>query len=362
VALYSDQGGVPGTLIASTASHTIVPETWNSVPISVPLEANTAYWLAYNTNGASAGANNLRYDAGSAGQWSYRTQTYGTWPTSFGQEGSSATRASIYVSYVTGGASVDTTPPAVAIVSPASGAVVSGTVSVTANATDNVAVTSVQFQLDGQDLDSADTTEPFSISWNTALVGNGGHVLSAVARDAAGNSTVSANIQVTTQNGTGGTGVLGYDTIAATVDSYAANYMHAWQFVMPNQSGSATSMSVYIAAPLSSAPNNQFQLAIYTDQNGLPGSLVAASSSLTILPDSWNTAVLSATLQPNAVYWLAYNTNATSSAANNVRIDPGSTGQMQWRPQTFGTWPQLFGSPTGAAAAKASIFVSYSLP
>ena len=46
----------------------------------------------------------------------------------------------------------DTTPPVVSITGPANGATVSGTVSVTANASDNVGVASVQFQLDGTNL------------------------------------------------------------------------------------------------------------------------------------------------------------------------------------------------------------------
>ena len=43
----------------------------------------------------------------------------------------------------------DTTAPTVSVTDPASGATVSGTVTLTANATDNVGVTSVQFLVDG---------------------------------------------------------------------------------------------------------------------------------------------------------------------------------------------------------------------
>jgi hypothetical protein len=46
----------------------------------------------------------------------------------------------------------DTTPPTVSISAPLSGATVAGTVAVTANATDNVGVTGVQFLLDGNNL------------------------------------------------------------------------------------------------------------------------------------------------------------------------------------------------------------------
>ena len=50
------------------------------------------------------------------------------------------------------GIALDTTPPVVALTAPVNGATVSGTVALTATATDNVAVTGVQFQLDGKNL------------------------------------------------------------------------------------------------------------------------------------------------------------------------------------------------------------------
>src|SRR5437773_11230963 len=61
----------------------------------------------------------------------------------------------------------DTTPPSVSITSPASGATVSGTTAVTADASDNVCVAGVPFRLDGANLGAEDTTTPYSIAWDT---------------------------------------------------------------------------------------------------------------------------------------------------------------------------------------------------
>src|SRR5437867_1980778 len=61
----------------------------------------------------------------------------------------------------------DGTPPAVSITSPANGATVSGTVTVSASASDNVGVVGVQFKLDTANLGSEDITAPYSLSWNT---------------------------------------------------------------------------------------------------------------------------------------------------------------------------------------------------
>ena len=85
----------------------------------------------------------------------------------------------------------DTTAPSVALTSPGAGATVSGSVAVAANATDNVAVVGVQFKIDGGNLGAEDTTAPYSVSWSSGNVPNGAHNVTAVARDAAGNTSTS---------------------------------------------------------------------------------------------------------------------------------------------------------------------------
>src|SRR3989449_9776337 len=86
----------------------------------------------------------------------------------------------------------DVTPPTVSLTAPVTGVTASGTVMVSASATDNVGVVGVQVKLDGGNLGAEDTTNTYSISWNSTLVANGTHTLTAVARDAAGNLTTSA--------------------------------------------------------------------------------------------------------------------------------------------------------------------------
>jgi chitodextrinase len=94
----------------------------------------------------------------------------------------------------------DYVPPTVEITAPPSGASVSGMVTVSANAFDDVRLTGVQFLLDGSALGSEDTTAPFSASWATRSWPNAAYTLTAVARDAAGNTTASAPVSVTTVN------------------------------------------------------------------------------------------------------------------------------------------------------------------
>jgi len=92
----------------------------------------------------------------------------------------------------------DTTPPNVNIGAPANGAVVVGTVTVTATASDNVGVTSVAFY-DGDALICTVTGLPFSCLWNSAATSNDVHTISVLAKDAANNSSTSSVI-VTVDN------------------------------------------------------------------------------------------------------------------------------------------------------------------
>lgn len=94
----------------------------------------------------------------------------------------------------------EVTAPAVQLTAPAAGTTVSGSKTVTANATDDQQVTKVQFTLDGQNLGTADTTAPYSVAWDTTKVANGNHVLSAVATNNSGLTTTAANVTVNVQN------------------------------------------------------------------------------------------------------------------------------------------------------------------
>jgi Bacterial Ig domain/Glycosyl hydrolase family 26 len=95
--------------------------------------------------------------------------------------------------------SSDSTPPTASITSPANGASVSGTVPISADASDNVAVSSVGFYADGA-LVSTDATTPYTGSLNTTGLTNGTHSLTAIATDTGGNSTTSAAVSVTVNN------------------------------------------------------------------------------------------------------------------------------------------------------------------
>jgi len=93
----------------------------------------------------------------------------------------------------------DRTPPTVTLTAPTAGATLVGTVALSATASDNIAVTHVEFY-DGATLLETVTTSPYAISWDTRTAANGAHVLTAKAYDAMGQSTSSTGVGVTVDN------------------------------------------------------------------------------------------------------------------------------------------------------------------
>ena len=104
------------------------------------------------------------------------------------------------VSVTVANAAPDTTAPTVSVSAPATGATVSGTVSVSAGASDNVGVAGVQFLLDGANLGAEITAAPYTVNWNSTTASNAVHSITARARDAAGNQTTSVAVSVTVAN------------------------------------------------------------------------------------------------------------------------------------------------------------------
>jgi hypothetical protein len=93
--------------------------------------------------------------------------------------------------------------PTVSVTSPANGATVTGTVTATATASDDIGVVGVQFRLDGVSFGPEDLSPPYTLTWNTAQTRKGTHLLSAMARDAAGSTRISSPITVTVSSSTG---------------------------------------------------------------------------------------------------------------------------------------------------------------
>ncbi|MGE5392145.1 MAG: Ig-like domain-containing protein, partial [Candidatus Saccharibacteria bacterium] len=142
-----------------------------------PEDTSAPYSAAWDTTAASNGTHSITAVARDAA-------------------GNKKTSAAVTVTVT----NADSTKPTVNFSAPNEGATLSGSaVAITATASDNVGVTGVQFMLDGNNLSSADTTAPYSLTWDSTLTANGDHTLSAVAKDAANNSA-TATVAVIVNN------------------------------------------------------------------------------------------------------------------------------------------------------------------
>jgi poly(hydroxyalkanoate) depolymerase family esterase len=99
----------------------------------------------------------------------------------------------------------DNSPPTVQLTAPADGATVSGSVTLSATASDNNGVARVEMLIDGAVVGS-DAAAPYDLTWNSASVSDGAHTVTARAVDGAGNTATSART-ITTSNGVTGTTV-----------------------------------------------------------------------------------------------------------------------------------------------------------
>jgi peptidoglycan/xylan/chitin deacetylase (PgdA/CDA1 family) len=94
-----------------------------------------------------------------------------------------------------------TTAPTVAMTAPSDGSTVSGNVQLSANAYADFysSMDHVDFQVDGVTVGTATSGSPWTINWDSGSVGDGSHVITAVAVDASG-LTSKSSINVTVKN------------------------------------------------------------------------------------------------------------------------------------------------------------------
>jgi hypothetical protein len=187
----------PSVSITSPVSGTTVSGT---ISVTVSVSANTTS-VQFMVDGNSAAVTNAPFS------YSLNTATLSNGSHSLTARastvaGQTATSAAVSININNANPPA---PPAVSITSPISGATVSGTISVTANATDSAGVARVEFYLDNS-LQATDTSGPYAWTWNTTSAANGSHTIMAKAYDAAGNAA-TASVTVTVSNTGGGAGL-----------------------------------------------------------------------------------------------------------------------------------------------------------
>jgi len=181
----ASESGTSGTItLSATASDNVgvTKVEWYVDGALQGSDTSSPYSLAVNSTGLANGSHTLTAKA-------------------YDAAGNVGTSTSVSFSVNNGGGGGDTTAPTAS----ASESGTSGTITLSATASDNVGVTKVEFYVDGS-LKATDTSSPYSASLNSATLADGTHSLVAKAYDAAGNVGTSATVSFTITNGGGGGG------------------------------------------------------------------------------------------------------------------------------------------------------------
>src|SRR5437867_8325988 len=158
---------LPGSLIVTITSPTSGSTVSGTSTVSASVTIIGSVLVAgvqFNLDGANLGAQ----DTSSPYSVSWNTTTVGNGShtlTAVGRDALGLQYASDPVTVTVSNA--DTTPPAVSITAPASGSTVSGTVTVSASASDNVGVAGVQFLVDGANICAEASSWLYSIARST---------------------------------------------------------------------------------------------------------------------------------------------------------------------------------------------------
>lgn len=187
--------------------------------------------------------------------------------------------SSYYIARFFGLDNLDGVAPTATITAPVNGATVSGTVAITANASDDIGLDHVEFLLDGALL-GGDATAPYAYSWNSATASNGAHALQARAIDLAGNSGSSAAVNVTVTGGTGGGG--GTTPVTITFSNEDAND----GYVKAGSGGTTPAVGTLessLGLAIGRGTDSKFNRTLLSfDTSSLPDGATVTSATLTV--------------------------------------------------------------------------------
>ena len=184
--------------------------------------------------------------------------------------------SSYYIGHFWSLDNLDGNAPTVSLTAPANGASVSGTVTVSATASDDIGVDRVEFLLDGTLLGS-DAGAPYSIGWNSATASTGNHTLQARAFDLVDNVGTSATVAVNVLEGSGG----GTPLLAEFSNEDAND-----GYVKANADGSAPAVGTlesYSGLALGRGTDGKFNRSLLSfDTSSLPDGATIVSATVTV--------------------------------------------------------------------------------
>jgi hypothetical protein len=159
----------------------------------------------------------------------------------------------------------DAGPPAVSFVSPSAGASVSGTVAVSAAASDDIRVEKVDLWIDGR-LHAIDRTAPYAFTWDARAAAAGTHTLELRAYDIDGNRrTASRTVNVAAAAATGS------DVVIWAADVAPSSVHGAWSFVADSTAAGGLrlwSAGQLVKQQVSATPVSYFEATFQAEAGG----------------------------------------------------------------------------------------------
>jgi hypothetical protein len=193
VAVYADQAGVPGNILAQGSAPALVAG-W--VGVSLPpmgILEGTRYWVSV-LNPLGPGSLNLRQAAVGGSSALSAQSALAAFPQVFvvGVPGAHSPLS----------LSMQQLPPSITLTGPDDGSVVTGAVQLSAVVDDDVPLARLQFFVDGLPVGPVLTSAPYTATWNSADVNaRVPHTVSARATDLLGRSGASAQVGLQVDNG-----------------------------------------------------------------------------------------------------------------------------------------------------------------
>jgi len=181
-------GSPSGTLSSVTTGATLSVSTDEAATCKYSASSGTAYgsMTAFGTTGSVSHSSSIS-GLSHGNSYSYYVKC---------RDGQGNTNVSDYTISFT--IAPDTSVPTASLDVPADGAVVSGSsVTLSASASDDIAVSGVSFKVDGVLIQSEDTTSAYGISWDSTSVVDGIHALSAgTSREAVGTDVSGVLLEI----------------------------------------------------------------------------------------------------------------------------------------------------------------------
>jgi hypothetical protein len=182
-------------------------------------------------------------------------------------------------------------PPAVNITAPTNGTILTASpVTVSANATDDIGLTKVEFYVNGN-LANTDTTSPYNFNWDISTL-SGSQNLTAKAYDTGGHVTTSSAVNVTVSIPSGCTPPTTYGTGTIIVNAPSNTTYHVWSRInAPDTTNNSFYIQIDSSCPVvigdsTSLPANTWSWIDYRDGNlssHLTAALTAGNHTITLI-------------------------------------------------------------------------------